>query len=77
MQGLHLTADLYDCVCPPALLRDSAALKDACVRFATNAGLTVVGEHFHTFADAGVFECRAVAEQCRRADTVVEVSREV
>ena len=53
MQGLHLTADLYDCVCPPALLRDSAALKDACVRFATNADLTVVGEHFHTFADAG------------------------
>ena len=53
MQGLHLTADLYDCVCPPALLRNSAALKDACVTFATNADLTVVGEHFHTFADAG------------------------
>ncbi len=34
-------------------MRDSAALKDACVKFATNAGLTVVGEHFHTFADAG------------------------
>ena len=53
MQGLHLTADLYDCACVASLLRDSAALKDACVNFATSAGLTVVGEHFHTFADAG------------------------
>ena len=53
MQGLHLTADLYDCACPRPLLRDSVALSDACVTFATNAGLTVVGEHFHTFADAG------------------------
>ena len=53
MQGLHLTADLYSCSCPAALLRDRHALRDACVTFATNAGLTVVGEHFHTFADAG------------------------
>ena len=53
MQGLHLTADLYDCACLASLLRDSAALSEACVKFATNAGLTVVGEHFHTFADAG------------------------
>jgi spermidine synthase len=52
MQGLHLTADLHACACAPTLLRDSDALKEACVRFATNAGLTVVGEHFHTFADA-------------------------
>ena len=53
MQGLHLTADLYDCACLASLLRDSAALSEACVKFATNAGLTVVGEHFHTFAEAG------------------------
>ena len=53
MQGLHLTADLYGCSCSPSLLRDSVALKAACVKFATNAGLTVVGEHFHTFSDAG------------------------
>ena len=53
MQGLHLTADLYDCACEASLLRDSAKLQDACVKFATNAGLTVVGEHFHTFAEAG------------------------
>ena len=53
MQGQHLTADLHGCACPPSFLRDSAALKDACVKFATNAGLTVVGEHFHTFAEAG------------------------
>jgi len=53
VQGLHLTADLYDCACALSLLRDSAALRDACVKFATDAGLTVVGKHFHTFADAG------------------------
>ncbi len=53
MQGLHLTVDLYECACPASFLRDSTALKDACVKFATIAGLTVVGEHFHTFADAG------------------------
>ena len=53
MQGLHLTAELYDCNCPSSFLRDSTALADACVRFATIAGLIVVGEQFHTFADAG------------------------
>ena len=53
MQGLHLTNDLHGCGCAPMLLRDSAELKAACVTFATKAGLTVVGEHFHTFADAG------------------------
>jgi spermidine synthase len=53
VQGLHLTADLYDCACATTLLSDSVALKSACVSFAANAGLTVVGAHFHTFADAG------------------------
>lgn len=53
MHGLHLTADLYHCACAPSFMRDSEALKRTCVTFATNAGLTVVGEHFHTFADAG------------------------
>ena len=53
MQGLHLTADLYHCACEASLLSDSAALQDAGVKLATKAGLTVVGEHFHTFSDAG------------------------
>ena len=53
MQGLHLTADLHHCACPVALLRDGTALHDACVKFATEARLTIVGERFHTFADAG------------------------
>ena len=34
-------------------MRDSVALKTSCINFATNAGLTIVGEHFHTFSDAG------------------------
>ncbi len=53
MQGLHLTNDLHDCACPPSLLRDRAALQRSCMQLATDAGLTVVGDHFHTFADAG------------------------
>ena len=53
MQGLHLTGDLFNCACPLSLLRDSVALRQACIRLATDAGLTVVGEQFHTFADAG------------------------
>ena len=53
MRGLHLTADLHGCACPPSLLRDEPTLKATCVELATHAGLTVVGEHFHTFADAG------------------------
>ncbi len=53
MQGLHLTCDLFNCACPLSLLRDSAALRQACIRLATQAGLNVVGELFHTFADAG------------------------
>ena len=53
MQGLHLTGDLFNCACPLSWLRDSVALRQACIRLATDAGLTVVGEQFHTFADAG------------------------
>ena len=53
MQGLHLTCDLFDCACPPTLFRDSEALQQTCVRLARDAGLTVVGDHFHKFADAG------------------------
>lgn len=53
MQGLHLTGDLFGCACPPSLLRDSEALRFACAQRAADAGLTVVGERFHTFADAG------------------------
>ena len=51
MQGLHLTADLFKCGCPVDLLTDRGALQAACIRLVRLAGLTVVGDDFHQFAD--------------------------
>src|SRR3954447_16132239 len=67
MEGLHLTADLFDCRCPPALLKSAASLGDLCRRATMEAGLTVVGEHWHKFpgfaaADGGVTGMLLLAE---------------
>ncbi|MGB3275027.1 MAG: polyamine aminopropyltransferase [Castellaniella sp.] len=51
MQGLHLTADLYHCQSDSALLTDEAALADLCRQATLDAGLTIVGEKWHTFPD--------------------------
>ncbi|CAM3865980.1 polyamine aminopropyltransferase [Castellaniella denitrificans] len=51
MQGLHLTADLYRCQSDATLLTDEAALAGLCRRATTDAGLTIVGEKWHTFPD--------------------------
>lgn len=53
MQGLHLTGDLFDCACSSALLTDVPALSALCRRHAGEAGLTVVGDCFHGFAESG------------------------
>jgi len=50
MQGLHLTADLYDCQCAPHWLTDADALLSACERAASAAGLSPVARLGHTFA---------------------------
>ena len=65
MQGLHLTADLFDCRDPDGLMRDGAALSAQCEQLATQAGLTVVGRQFHAFApqgDAGITGVLLLAE---------------
>jgi spermidine synthase len=49
MEGLHLTADLFHCECPAAILTSAAALADACRGAAMQAKLTIVGEHWHKF----------------------------
>lgn len=49
MQGLHLTADLYHCACAAALLENAEALAECCRHFTIKAGLTLVGEKFHSF----------------------------
>lgn len=51
MQGLHLTADLYLCACPTALLTDAAGLADLCRSHTLEADLTLVGEKWHTFPE--------------------------
>ncbi|MBB5213996.1 polyamine aminopropyltransferase [Parapusillimonas granuli] len=51
MQGLHLTADLYQCACDPALLTDAALLAELCRGRTLDSGLTLVNEKWHTFPD--------------------------
>ena len=49
MQGLHLTADLYDCRGADGLLTDAAALAELCRRHTIGVGLTLVDEKWHPF----------------------------
>jgi len=49
MQGLHLTADLYQCRCEVAWLTDAERLGQWCVEAVTAAGLQPVNQLFHTF----------------------------
>jgi S-adenosylmethionine decarboxylase len=55
MQGLHLTADLYQCRCEAAWLTDAQQLGDWCVQAVAAAGLQPVNQLFHRFpaTDAG------------------------
>jgi spermidine synthase len=52
MQGLHLTADLFECACPTNLFTDRGVLQETCIRLVKLAGLSVVGDDFHQFTDA-------------------------
>ena len=54
MQGLHLTADLYDCRCAPGLLTDTALLRDTLLSAVHASGLTGVAQLFHDFSAHGV-----------------------
>jgi S-adenosylmethionine decarboxylase len=49
MQGLHLTADLYQCRCDPKWLADAQALGDWCLQAVDAVGLEAVNHVFHTF----------------------------
>ncbi|MEJ6021411.1 adenosylmethionine decarboxylase [Ramlibacter sp. PS4R-6] len=49
MQGLHLTADLYQCRCDAAWLTDARQLGDWCVQAVRGVGLDAVNQLFHTF----------------------------
>lgn len=49
MQGLHLTADLYQCRCEAAWLTDAAKLGEWCLQAVRASGLQAVNQLFHTF----------------------------
>jgi spermidine synthase len=51
MQGLHLTADLYQCGCNLSLLVDADALAEMCRRHTLAVGLTLVDEKWFTFPE--------------------------
>lgn len=51
MQGLHLTADLYDCACDVSVMTDAETLAALCRTNTLDVGLTLVGEKWHTFPD--------------------------
>lgn len=50
MHGLHLTADLHGCPAGHAVMTDAARLRECCLAAVRAAGLTPVGELFHSFA---------------------------
>ena len=52
MQGLHLTAELYDCQCAQHQLTDAAELENAVVEAVDAVGLTPVGTLCHAFPPA-------------------------
>ena len=52
MQGLHLTADLFDCRGDAALMTDPMHLRALCAAAVCAAGLTAVGELFQGFPAA-------------------------
>lgn len=52
MEGLHLTADCFDCLCNPRLLTEEEQLTQLTRTLTLASGLTIVGEKFHAFQHA-------------------------
>ena len=61
MQGLHLTADLYQCRSDTAWLTDATRLGQHCVRAVETAGLQSVAQLFHTFPATALGPCGVTA----------------
>lgn len=53
MVGLHLIGDLYGCKGADGYFYDARLLRDHCIAAVRQAGLTVVGDYFHDFGEAG------------------------
>jgi S-adenosylmethionine decarboxylase proenzyme len=62
MDGIHLLGEWYGCAGDVPEMTDAAALRELCVRLASESGMTVVGERFHQFSPAGVTGTVLLAE---------------
>ena len=60
LSGLHLIGDLYQC--DPTHLSDSTELRKRCNQLCKDAELTVLGDFFFQFEDAGVTGTVVLAE---------------
>ena len=62
MQGLHLTADLYQCRCESAWLTDASQLSDWCGKAVEAVGLHAVNQVFQALPAGGVTATVLLAE---------------
>jgi len=62
MKGLHILAELHGCAAGAALMREVAPLRALCLAACMDAGLSVVAEAFHAFADGGATGAVVLAE---------------
>jgi S-adenosylmethionine decarboxylase len=62
MKGLHILAELHGCAADAAPLREVAVLRVVCLDACRAAGLSIVAEAFHGFADAGATGAVVLAE---------------
>lgn len=62
MNGLHLLGDLYGCRCKETLIIQVDPLRQICIDFCKDAGLTVVGESFIQFEKGGITGVVVLAE---------------
>jgi S-adenosylmethionine decarboxylase len=62
MKGLHILAELHGCACDAGLVREVEPLRKLCLGVCTEAGLSVVAEAFHRFAEGGATGAVVLAE---------------
>jgi S-adenosylmethionine decarboxylase proenzyme len=62
MKGLHLLADLSDCIQNTYLLDNSIKLKNKCLGLIEGSGLTVIRHIFHKFEPQGITGIIILAE---------------
>lgn len=62
MDGIHLLGEWYGCPAHTPEFTHADALRAACLKATTDAGLTIVGDRFYQFAPQGVTGTVLLAE---------------